>query len=186
MELRTLFDGVIATGEGVFEVTSIERESSLVGGSESIAISDIEDGRLSRKRSASGSLSQYSERRSKKASASEQISLQLSEMAAQMAALVATMKTDHQKSAIKDFMEHFGVLDAEIQITVIEAFEKEFTAKSYVLMTRKMQKRWVRNELYRRRDQLKDAGLDIDALLGSTGWQGDGDLILTNSIDSQL
>jgi hypothetical protein len=88
----------------------------------------------------------------------------------------AVQKIDHQSDAIAYFVKHFAALDVQLQLAVIEAFEVEFAAKTFVLLTLKLKKAWVQLQLKRRRDSLCCAGVNLDLLVTEIEWDKEGDV----------
>jgi hypothetical protein len=184
--LRQLFDGVLANGRdavSVEELTAQSIESDPTTPTPRARSWSREQSVLqtsSRKRSASSSVTP-SVRSAKRIAAADRIGRELGELAVRFEAFVAVMEKDYQRDAIDTFLKHHEVLHPALQLAVMEAFEKEFTAKAYCAMRPNLRRIWVLNELNsRREDLLKSslAGMDFDAVMGSVVWDGDGDLVL--------
>jgi hypothetical protein len=195
--LRQLFDGVLATGQEVMTVDdlinaraddaadSIERDLSVTPRASSWSREYSEPIVTPRKRSASSSVT-GSVRSAKRSTATDRLGRELGGLTDQLEALVAAMEKDYQRDAIKVFLHHYHVLHEALKLAIVEAFEKEYAAKAFCVMKPNMRRKWVRQQLLRRREIIVSTELEadeFDAAIKSVQWDGDSDLVLREVVD---
>lgn len=91
------------------------------------------------------------------------------------------MEKDYQRDAIRAFLRGYTVLHESFKLAIVEAFEKEFAAKAFCVMRPEMRRKWVKQQLVRRKQSLCEVEFDtdrFDALMDSVEWSGEGDLVL--------
>jgi hypothetical protein len=101
---------------------------------------------------------------------------EISKVAHALEGISASQRIDHKPDAITSFIEHFAALDEQLQLAIIEAFDVEAMADTYVLLTPKLKKLWVKRQLERRRDALCSTGADFDKLMAEIDWAKEGDV----------
>jgi hypothetical protein len=101
---------------------------------------------------------------------------EVSRVAHALEGMNAVQRVNHKPDAITSFIKHFAALDEQLQLTVIEAFEVDSLADTYVLLTPKLKKLWVQRQLERRRDALYSTGVDFGKLMAEIDWNKEGDV----------
>ena len=101
---------------------------------------------------------------------------EVSRVAHALEGMSAAQKINNKPNAITCFIKHFAALDEQLQLTVIEAFDVESLADTYVLLTPKLKKLWVQRQLERRRDALCSTGVDFDKAMAEVEWNKEGDV----------
>jgi hypothetical protein len=101
---------------------------------------------------------------------------EISKVAHALEGISASQRIDHKRDAITYFIEHFAALDEQLQLVIIETFDVEAMANTYVLLTPKLKKLWVKRQLERRRDALCTTGADFDKLMVEIEWDKEGDV----------
>jgi hypothetical protein len=119
-----------------------------------------------RKHDMSETLQKTSRKRARRSSfEGEGLSKQQKDHVDQRQSEVNKVVVDNQAAAIVYFTEHFPALDVQLSLAIIEAFEDEYAAKSFLLMTVKLKKAWIQQQLKRRRNSLCRPGVDFDQLI---------------------
>ncbi|KAF2025027.1 hypothetical protein EK21DRAFT_117223 [Setomelanomma holmii] len=145
MELRQLFEGVLATGEDVLSPAdlikeSIESDSSAVETpSRTVNTTVRRTVEIPRKRVASSALPSSS--KGKKITSSDRLGRELAGLAEQLESLVATMDKDYQRDAIKVFMKDYRALHPSFKLAIVEAFEKEYSVKTFYVLKPDMRRK---------------------------------------------
>jgi hypothetical protein len=78
------------------------------------------------------------------------------------------------------------VLHKALKLAIIEAFEKEYAAKAFCVMKPNMRRKWVQQQLLRRKEIIVSTELkadEFDAAIESVQWDGDSDLVLREVVD---
>ncbi|KAH5707857.1 hypothetical protein HBI81_243760 [Parastagonospora nodorum] len=73
-----------------------------------------------------------------------------------------------------------------MKLAIIEAFEKEYTAKAFYLIREEMRRKWVQKELQRRRNDLVGKEIEedeFDSIMAAAQWNRDGVLVLEKAIE---
>lgn len=184
--LRHLFSSVLATREAAMSIEdlldpaiSIERDASIEQypqpqRRESEALI------APRKRSASSSVTS-SVRMSKRDTSSQAVEEGIGGLATQLKALVTAMSEDYQRDALRIFQLQYQVLHPALQLAIVAAFEKEYTAKFFCMMKPDMRRRWVHRELLNRREIIVATDLEEEQFeqeMESIDWFREGDLVL--------
>ncbi|KAH4299198.1 hypothetical protein HBH64_046680 [Parastagonospora nodorum] len=183
--LRLLFEGVLATGQDAMDINdlakeSFERDPSAVP-DERQAPSQRESFLVVTPRKRSATSCTPSSVRSTKRGVTDCIGRELGELAEHFEAFVSATEKDYQRDALKTFLKQYDVLQPTLRLAIVEAFEKEYTAKLFCLMKPPMRRKWVQKELLRRRDDIVSAGFaedEFDRVMESVQWDGDGVLTL--------
>jgi hypothetical protein len=138
-----------------------------------------------RKRSASSSIAR-SVQSAKRSTATDRLGRELRGLTDQLKALVAAIEKDYQRDAIKVFLHHYHVLYKALKLAIVEAFKKEYTAKAFCVMKPNMQRKWVQQQLLRRKEIIISTELEadeFDAAIKSVQWDRDGNLVLREVVD---
>jgi len=173
-----LFKGVLATGGDAVSIEelvsqSIERSPTP---SQSVSRAASEASSVPSKRSASTSIVSSSKRRLAPA---DRIGRELGGLTAQLANLVAVMEIDYQRDAIRIVEEQYKMLQAPLKYAVLEAFEKEYIAKTFCVMRPESRRKWVRKLPLDRKPMILGVDLSseqFDSAMDSIEWEGNSNI----------
>ncbi|KAF1942723.1 hypothetical protein EJ02DRAFT_160275 [Clathrospora elynae] len=90
------------------------------------------------------------------------------------------METDYQRDAIRIVEHQYDELPSVLKYAVIEAFEKEYVAKTFCVMRPESRQKWVRKLLVDRKERI--IGVDMnseqfDSAIESIEWEGAGGIV---------
>ncbi|KAH8730011.1 hypothetical protein GQ44DRAFT_756533 [Phaeosphaeriaceae sp. PMI808] len=185
--LHTLFEGVLATGDGAM---SIDDAIGGVSSSDEIKPSTEEESTPScvdltdetappRKRAGTASLVRI--RKSKKSTASDRLGDKLVGISTQIESLAAAVRDDPQQRALSILTDSFKILPFELSYVVSVTFSDIFIAKYFISLQPVFRKKWVHKELLKHRNELSNElydGRSFDQLVKSIIWDGDRELEL--------
>ena len=94
------------------------------------------------------------------------------------------MEIDYQRDAIRIVEEQYEMLQAPLKYAVLEAFEKEYIAKTFCVMRPESRRKWVRKLLLDRKPMILGVDLSseqFDSAMDSIEWEGNSNINIVSS-----